>query len=81
MSDVSTSELVLRADPEDVPWDLTVDVVVAGSGAAGWAAAVGAALHGASVLVLEKESGTCWLKGEIENSVISHEIKHGGHVL
>lgn len=56
MSDVSTSELVLRADPEDVPWDLTVDVVVAGSGAAGWAAAAGAALNGASVLVLEKES-------------------------
>ena len=56
MSDVSTSELVLRADPEDVPWDLTVDVVVAGSGAAGWAAAIGAALGGATVLVLEKEN-------------------------
>ena len=56
MSDVSASELVLRADPQDVPWDLTVEVVVAGSGAAGWAAAIGAALGGASVLVLEKES-------------------------
>ena len=56
MSDVSASELVLRAEPQDVPWDLTVDVVVAGSGAAGWAAAIGAALGGASVLVLEKES-------------------------
>lgn len=56
MSDVSTAELVQLADIDDVPWDTTVDVVVAGSGAAGWSAAIAAALQGSSVLVLEKES-------------------------
>lgn len=49
-------ERLLRAQREDVPWDLSVDVVVAGSGAAGWSAAIGAALGGAEVLVLEKEA-------------------------
>ncbi|MBU6245725.1 MAG: FAD-dependent oxidoreductase [Actinomycetales bacterium] len=48
-------ERVLRAQREDVPWDITTDVVVAGSGAAGWSAAIGAALNGAEVLVLEKD--------------------------
>jgi len=49
-------ERVLRAQREDVPWDITTDVVVAGSGAAGWSAAIGAALNGAEVLVLEKDA-------------------------
>jgi succinate dehydrogenase/fumarate reductase flavoprotein subunit len=49
-------ERVLRAQREDVPWDLATDVVVAGSGAAGWSAAIASALAGAEVLVLEKEA-------------------------
>ena len=50
------NERVLRAQRDEVPWDISTDVVVAGSGAAGWAAALGAALGGAEVLVLEKEA-------------------------
>jgi len=49
-------ERVLRAQREDVPWNTVTDVVVAGSGAAGWSAAIGAALNGAEALVLEKEA-------------------------
>ncbi|MBM3679654.1 MAG: FAD-dependent oxidoreductase, partial [Actinobacteria bacterium] len=45
---------VLHARVDDVPWDREADVVVAGSGGAGWAAALGAASAGASALVLEK---------------------------
>ena len=47
-------ERVLYASGDDVPWDHEVDVVVVGSGGAGWAAAVAAATEGAGVLVLEK---------------------------
>lgn len=46
--------LVLHADVDAVPWDEAVDVVVAGSGAAGWAAALSARAAGAEVLLLEK---------------------------
>src|SRR5262245_22693075 len=38
----------------DVTWDDAYDLVVVGAGAAGLAAAVNAAAHGSSVLVLEK---------------------------
>lgn len=39
---------------DDVPWTDETDVVVVGSGAAGWSAAIAAARAGADVLVLEK---------------------------
>jgi succinate dehydrogenase/fumarate reductase flavoprotein subunit len=46
-------------DAAEAPgWDLSVDVVVAGSGGTGLVAAVMAAEHGARVLVLEKGSET-----------------------
>jgi succinate dehydrogenase/fumarate reductase flavoprotein subunit len=45
---------VVFAAADDVPWTDTVDVVVAGSGAAGWSAALAARHAGADVLVLEK---------------------------
>ena len=47
-------ERVLVARVGEVPWDAHADVVVAGSGGAGWAAAIGAATADAKVLVLEK---------------------------
>jgi 3-oxosteroid 1-dehydrogenase len=49
---MSTESLVVGA--ASVEWDGEFDVVVVGSGAAGFAAAINAASHGASVLVLEK---------------------------
>ncbi|MEU7748943.1 FAD-dependent oxidoreductase [Nonomuraea sp. NPDC049158] len=54
MSGQDQASAVLYADSDDVPWDETVDVAVAGSGAAGWSAAIAAASAGASVVVLEK---------------------------
>lgn len=45
---------VVFAPADDVPWTDEVDVVVAGSGAAGWSAAMAARRDGADVLVLEK---------------------------
>lgn len=57
---------VQRVPLDEVPWDETVDVVVAGSGAAGLTAALAAAEEGASVLVLEKAAnlgGTTALAG------------------
>lgn len=56
MSGALSNTLVQHANASDVVWDTTVDVVVAGSGAAGWSAAIGAILQGSSVLVLEKEA-------------------------
>lgn len=57
----------------DETWDTTVDVMVLGTGAAGLSAAVTAAAHGLSTLVLEKteylggttaySAGTCWMPG------------------
>jgi hypothetical protein len=45
---------VVFAPADDVPWTDEADVVVVGSGAAGWSAAIAAARAGADVLVLEK---------------------------
>jgi len=45
---------VVFAAADEVPWTDTADVVVVGSGAAGWAAALAARSAGADVLVLEK---------------------------
>lgn len=45
---------VVIVSPDDVPWDDEADVVVVGSGAAGWSAAISARRAGADVLVLEK---------------------------
>ena len=45
---------VLYATESDVPWNRDVDVVVVGSGGAGWAAAIAAAEMGVKVIVLEK---------------------------
>jgi 3-oxosteroid 1-dehydrogenase len=45
---------VVFASVDDVPWTDQADVVVVGSGAAGWSAALAASEAGASVLVLEK---------------------------
>lgn len=45
---------VVFAAVDDVPWTDHTDVVVVGSGAAGWAAALAARHTGADVLVLEK---------------------------
>jgi len=45
---------VVFAPVDDVPWTDEADVVVVGSGAAGWSAALAASEAGASVLVLEK---------------------------
>lgn len=45
---------VVFATADDVPWTDEADVVVVGSGAAGWAAALAARRAGADVLVLEK---------------------------
>lgn len=53
---MSAQDLIARVDPTEVDWDLEADVVVVGSGAAGWSAAFAAASHGARVVVLEKES-------------------------
>ncbi len=54
MSDVPTADRVMRAAPEDVPWDAACDVLVVGSGAAGMAAAIAAARQGAQVRLIEK---------------------------
>lgn len=56
MNIVPTQERVLLADEGDVPWDTDVDVLVAGSGGAGFSAALAAALDGARTLVVEKEA-------------------------
>src|SRR5438128_8837619 len=58
---------------KDLDWDLEADVVVVGSGAAGYAAALTAAAEGAEVLILEsadspggttaKSGGTTWIPG------------------
>lgn len=56
-------------------WDYEADVVVIGSGAAGLAAAIEAADHGASVIVLEKLP---WLGGAttaLSGGIISYPIK------
>lgn len=45
---------VVFVSPDEVPWDDEADVVVVGSGAAGWSAAIAARRAGAEVLVLEK---------------------------
>jgi 3-oxosteroid 1-dehydrogenase len=49
-----------EADAEQIPdtdgWDRVADVVVVGSGAAGWAAAISAASQGCSVIVLERQA-------------------------
>ena len=45
---------VVFASADDVPWTDEADVVVVGSGAAGWSAALAASAAGASVVVLEK---------------------------
>ena len=45
---------VVFVSPDEVPWDEEADVVVVGSGAAGWSAAIAARRAGAEVLVLEK---------------------------
>ena len=45
---------VVYAAAHEVPWTDEVDVVVAGSGAAGWSAAIAARRRGVDVLVLEK---------------------------
>lgn len=47
---------VVFASVDDVPWTDEADVVVVGSGAAGWSAALAASSVGASVLVLEKRA-------------------------
>jgi succinate dehydrogenase/fumarate reductase flavoprotein subunit len=56
LSGKTFGSFVEYSNAADIVWDTTVDVVVAGSGAAGWSAALGAILRGASVSVLEKES-------------------------
>ena len=45
---------VVFTSADEVPWNDEVDVVVVGSGAAGWSAAIAARRAGADVLVLEK---------------------------
>jgi 3-oxosteroid 1-dehydrogenase len=45
---------VVFAPVDEVPWTDDADVVIVGSGAAGWSAALAASGAGASVLVLEK---------------------------
>ncbi len=45
---------VVFAPADEVPWSDEVDVVVVGSGAAGWSAALAARSGGADVVVLEK---------------------------
>jgi len=45
---------VVFESADEVPWDEDVEVVVVGSGAAGWSAAIAAGRAGADVLVLEK---------------------------
>ena len=47
---------VVFAAADEVPWTDEADVVVVGSGAAGWSAALAAVDAGASVLVLEKRA-------------------------
>lgn len=68
---------MVRLDSElstdEFDWDLTVDVVVVGSGAAGWSAALSAASGGLAVTVVEaadhpggttaKSGGTTWIPG------------------
>lgn len=50
------AERVLRANVQDVPWDREVDVLVVGSGGAGYAAGIAASLGGARTLIVEKEA-------------------------
>ncbi|WP_433207176.1 FAD-dependent oxidoreductase [Nocardia sp. CA-107356] len=45
---------VLRGAVADIPWDDTTEVIVVGSGAAGWSAAIAAQVSGAQALVVEK---------------------------
>jgi succinate dehydrogenase/fumarate reductase flavoprotein subunit len=70
-------------------WDLAVDVVVAGIGLAGGAAAITAHDAGASVLVLEKEdedhcggnsrvSGNCWWENLDEDAAAKYLVSMSG---
>jgi len=47
--------VLLVDDPEEIEWDIAVDVLVIGAGACGLLAALAAAEQGAEVLVVEKE--------------------------
>jgi succinate dehydrogenase/fumarate reductase flavoprotein subunit len=70
-------------------WDLTADVIVAGVGVAGGAAAITAHDLGASVLVLEKEperscggnsrvSGNCWFENLDEDAAAAYLVSMSG---
>ena len=70
-------------------WDLTVDVVVAGIGMAGSAAAIAAHDAGATVLVIEKEdeahcggnsrvSGNCWWENLDEHAAAEYLVAMSG---
>jgi succinate dehydrogenase/fumarate reductase flavoprotein subunit len=77
------------AEQEVRDWDLAVDVVVAGIGIAGGAAAITAHDLGASVLILEKEperscggnsrvSGNCWFENLDENAAAAYLVSMSG---
>ena len=52
----SNKDLILSIDsPDDIAWDVEVDVLVIGAGGCGLIAALAAAQRGVSVFILEKE--------------------------
>ena len=54
---VPVSEPLVIHDPDQYPWDRTVDVAVVGLGIAGASAALEAAYHGVDVLALDRLAG------------------------
>lgn len=61
----ATAAPLAFADDAEIPWDLEADVVVAGCGTSGTAAAISAAEKGAEVIVIEKKE---WLGGHMRRS-------------
>lgn len=78
---VSSSALAMNVSPVPKKWDRTYDIVVIGSGGAGFTAAVAAAEAGASVCIVEKNpfvGGNTIVSGGAYNAVVPEDAKKAG---